>query len=185
MKTAAIRVTGPVICLCLAAGMAFAADAPKAPQPAKPVDAASFYAGRWYEIGRTPKSFNKDCVAGYTDYQTKSGALSERDGCHDKTPDGKEELLDGQMRILNPAENTKVHATYHAMFGLLPINREYWVLDHTDGWAIMASPDMTDVSLYTRDPRPAPELVEKMTKEVKDMGYAGQLEFPAESAAKQ
>ena len=69
---------------------AFAADAPKAPEPAKPVDAASFYAGRWYEVGRTPKSFNAGCVAGYTDYQTKNGALSERDGCHDKTPDGKE-----------------------------------------------------------------------------------------------
>jgi hypothetical protein len=88
--------------------LVLAEDAPKAPEPAKPVDAASFYAGRWYEIGRTPKSFNAGCVAGFTDYQTKGGALSERDGCHDKTPDGKEEVLDGQMKVLNPGANSKI-----------------------------------------------------------------------------
>jgi apolipoprotein D and lipocalin family protein len=180
MKIAAALVT---ICVTTS-GMAFSADAPKAPEPAKPIDPSTFYAGRWYEIGRTPKSFNAGCVAGYTDYQTKNGDLSERDGCHDKTPDGKEEVLDGEMKILNAGQNTKVHATYHAMFGFLPINREYWVLDHTDNWAIMASPDMTDVSLYTRDPHPAPTLVERMTKQIKDLGYAGQLEFPTEAAPK-
>jgi apolipoprotein D and lipocalin family protein len=164
--------------------LVLAEDAPKAPEPAKPVDAASFYAGRWYEIGRTPKSFNAGCVAGFTDYQSKGGALSERDGCHDKTPDGKEEVLDGQMKILDPGANSKIHATYHAMFGLVPISREYWVLDHSDSWAIMASPDLTDVSLYTRDPHPAPALVERLTKEIKDVGYTGQLEFPTQSAPK-
>jgi apolipoprotein D and lipocalin family protein len=161
-------------------GIAFAADAPKAPEPAKPVDAASFFAGRWFEIGRTPKSFNKDCVAGYTDYQAKGGDLSERDGCHDKTPDGKEETLDGKMKILNPGQNSKISATYHAMFGLVPISREYWVLDHGDDWAITAAPDMTDVSLYTREPHPAPALVEKLTRQVRDMGYTGELQLPAQ-----
>jgi apolipoprotein D and lipocalin family protein len=179
MKAAALMTV-----LALSTSMAFAADAPKAPEPAKPVDAASFYAGRWYEIGRTPKSFNAGCVAGYTDYQTKSGGLSERDACHDKTPDGKEQALDGQMKVLNPGQNSKVHATYHAMFGLVPISREYWVLDHSDSWAIMGNPALTDVSLYTRDPRPAPALVERMTQEIKDMGYTGPLEFPVQSAPK-
>jgi lipocalin len=60
MKAAATLMT----VLVLTTGMALAEDAPKAPEPAKPVDAASFYAGRWYEIGRTPKSFNAGCVAG-------------------------------------------------------------------------------------------------------------------------
>jgi apolipoprotein D and lipocalin family protein len=179
-----MKTTAAMILLVLTTGIACAGDAPKAPEPAKPVDAASFYAGRWYEIGRTPKSFNAGCVAGTTDYQTKSGALSERDACHDKTPDGKEQALDGQMKILNPGQNTKIHATYHGLFGLVPISRDYWVLDHADDWAIMANPDLTDVSLYTREPRPAPALVERMTKQVKDMGYTGQLEFPAQSTAK-
>lgn len=170
--------------LGLSTAMAFAADVPKAPEPAKPVDATSFYAGRWYEIGRTPKSFNKGCVAGTTDFQTKDGGLYERDACHDKMPDGKEEEIGGPLKILNPGPNSKVDVAYRAIFGFVPIHREYWVLDHTDGWFIIASPDMTEVNLYTRDPRPASALVEHMTKEIKDLGYAGELEFPAQSAPK-
>jgi apolipoprotein D and lipocalin family protein len=52
MKTAAAL----IIVLALSTGPVFAADVPKAPEPAKPVDAASFYTGRWYEIGRTPRA---------------------------------------------------------------------------------------------------------------------------------
>lgn len=172
---------GTILGLSLMAGAAFAADAPKAPQPARPVDVASYFTGRWYEIGRTPKSFNKDCVAGYTDYQGKEDSLSERDGCHDKTPDGKEETLDGKMKILNPGQNSKISATYHAMFGLVPISRDYWVLDHGEDWAITGSPDLSDVSLYTRAAHPPQALVDRLTKQVRDMGYAGELQFPAQS----
>src|SRR5215469_12673015 len=184
MKPAAVLLSSLMVLPGLPAGTVFAADAPKAPQPAKPVDAASFYAGRWYEIGRTPKSLNKDCVAGTTDCQSKDGGLYEQDACRDKTPDGKEEGIGGPLKILNPGQNSKVDVAYHALFGIVPIHREYWVLDHTDGWAIMGSPDLTEVNLYTRDPHPQPGLVEQMTKEIKDMGYAGALEFPALSAPK-
>ncbi|MBA2588270.1 MAG: lipocalin family protein [Alphaproteobacteria bacterium] len=162
---------------------AFAA-APKAPEPARPVDAASFFAGRWYEIGRTPKSFNAGCVAGVTDYQSKDGGIFERDACHDKTPDGKEESIGGPLKILNPGTNTKVDVTYRALGGLFPIHREYWVLDHGDSWFMIANPEMTEVNLYTREPRPAQVLVDRMTKQIKDLGYAGPLEFPTLSAAK-
>jgi apolipoprotein D and lipocalin family protein len=70
MKTADL-----ILALALTTGMAFAADTPKAPEPAKPVEASSFYAGRWYEIGRTPMRLTDGCVAGYTDYQPKDGGL--------------------------------------------------------------------------------------------------------------
>jgi len=181
MKMATVLLSSLVVLPGLAAGVTLAADAPKASQPAKPVDAASFFAGRWYEIGRTPKSFNKDCVAGTTDFHNRDGGLYEQDACHDKTPDGKEEAIGGALKILNPGQNSKVDVAYRALFGLVPIHREYWVLDHTDGWSIMGSPDMTEVNLYVRDPHPEPALLDKMTKEIKNMGYAGQLEFPAQS----
>ena len=103
----------------LTTGAAFAADAPKAPEPAKPIDAAPFYAGRWYEIGRTPMSLTDGCVAGYTDYQMKDGGLYERDACRDKTPDGEEKVIGGPLNIGNP-ENTKVHVTYHVFLGIIP-----------------------------------------------------------------
>jgi apolipoprotein D and lipocalin family protein len=166
------------------AAAAYGAEKPRAPEPAKPVEAASFFAGRWYEIGRTPKSFNAGCVAGVTDYQSKDGGITERDACHDKTPDGKEESIAGPLKILNPGANTKVDVAYRALGGLFPIHREYWVLDHGDSWFMIANPEMTEVNLYTREPRPAQALVDKMTKQIKDLGYAGPLEFPTLSAAK-
>jgi apolipoprotein D and lipocalin family protein len=178
MKTAVFLVT-----MALTTGMASAADAPKAPQPAKPVDAASFYAGRWYEIGRTPLSLTDGCVAGYTDYQMKDGGLYERDACRDKTPDGEEKVIGGPLTILNPGQNSKIHVTYHIVLGLIPINRDYWMLDHADGWFMETTPDMTFVDLYTRDPHPAPALVDKMTREIRDLGYTGKLEFPAQATA--
>ncbi len=174
MKTALL-----ITAMVMTAGIAFADEVPKAPEPAKPVDAASFYAGRWYEIGRTPMSLTDGCVAGYTDYQTKDGGLYERDACRDKTPEGEEKVIGGPLKILNPGQNTKVHVTYRVFLGLVPINREYWMLDHTDSWFLMATPDLKMVNLYTRDPRPAPALTQQMTKEIKDKGYTGELEFPA------
>jgi apolipoprotein D and lipocalin family protein len=163
-------------------GIAFAADAPKAPEPAKPVDAASFYTGRWYEIGRTPKSFSDGCVAGTTDFQSKDGGLYERDACHDKTPAGEEKVIGGKLQILNPGPNNKMKVAYRIMGGLISVNHENWVLDHGEDWAIFAAPDLKSVNLYTRDPHPAPALVERMTRQVKDAGYTGALEFPAQSA---
>jgi apolipoprotein D and lipocalin family protein len=147
MKTA-----GLILALALTTGMAFAADMPKAPEPAKPVEAPSFYAGRWYEIGRTPMRLTDGCVAGYTDYQPKDGGLYQRDACRDKTPDGEEKVIGGPLKILNPGQNTKVHVTYHLL-----------------------------VNLYTRDPRPVPAVVERMTRQIREMGYAGELEFPAQA----
>lgn len=178
MKTAATLAV-----LILTALPAFAA-APKAPEPARPVEAASFFAGRWYEIGRTPKSFNAGCVAGVSDFSSKDGGITERDACHDKTPDGKEESIAGPLKILNPGANTKVDVAYRALGGLFPIHREYWVLDHGDNWFIIAGPDMTEVNLYSREPHPPQALVDRMTKQIKDLGYAGPLEFPVQSSGK-
>ena len=162
---------------------ALAAEKAKAPEPAKPVDAASFFAGRWYEIGRTPMSLTDGCVAGYTDYIRKGDALTQRDACRDKTPSGKEKVIGGPLKILNPGQNTKVHVSYR-LFGVVPIAREYWMLDHGDGWFIMATPDMAMINLYTRDPRPPAALVAEMTARTRALGYdVGKLEFPALAAA--
>jgi apolipoprotein D and lipocalin family protein len=177
MKTAAAL----IIAIVFPTGWAFAADVPKAPEPAKPINAASFYTGRWYEIGRTPMSLTDGCVAGYTDYQIKDGGIYERDACRDKTPDGEEKVIGGPLKILDPTQNTKVHVTYHVFLDLIPIHRDYWMLDHTDAWFLMATPDLKMVNLYTRDPRPTPALVQQMTKEIEDLGYSGKLEFPTQS----
>ena len=122
------------------------------------------------------------CVAGYTDYQTNDGGIYERDACRDKTPDGEEKVIGGPLEIVNPGQNNKVHVTYRIFLGIIPIHREYWMLDDTDDWFLMATPDLKMVNLYTRVPHPAPTLVDQMITELKKLGYAGPLEFPLQAS---
>ena len=184
MKTTVRAASAAVLLAACVSVNAAWAEAPKAPEPAKPVDAASFFAGRWYEIGRTPMSLTDGCVAGYTDYLKKGDGLEQRDACRDKTPAGKEKVIAGPLKILNPGQNTKVHVSYR-LFGAIPIAREYWMLDHGDGWFIQATPDMKMINIYTRDPRPSPDQVVQLTERTRALGYdPGKLEFPPRQAAK-
>ena len=180
MKSAAL--TAAALALALASGACASmsgSQGAKAPEPAKPVEAATFYAGRWYEIGRTPMSLTDGCVAGYTDYLRTGSGLVERDGCRDKTPDGKEKVIAGPLKILNPGQNTKVHVSYR-LFGFVPVARDYWMLDHGDGWFIQATPDLKMVNLYTREAHPSAARIAELTARTKALGYdVGKLEFPA------
>lgn len=151
-----------------------------APEPRKPIDASSHFTGRWYEIGRTPMKLTDGCVAGYTDYITEDGKLTQRDGCRAGDPGGKEKVVAGPLKILNPGQNTKVHVNYR-LFGFVPVGRTYWLLDHGDGWFIMATSDFKLVNLYTRAPQPSPSLVELLTDRTRALGYdVRRLEFPAQ-----
>jgi apolipoprotein D and lipocalin family protein len=144
--------------LAVAATAALAAAPSRAPEPASPVDRTSFFTGRWYEIGRTPMKLTDGCVAGYTDYLHRESGLYQRDACRDKTPAGKEKVIGGPLKIINPGRNTKVHVSYQ-LIGLIPVGREYWMLDHGDDWFIQSTPDLKMVNIYTRDPHPPADLV--------------------------
>lgn len=154
----------------------------RAPQPAKPIDAARFYAGRWYEIGRTPMSLTDGCVAGTTDWLTDTkGKLIDHDECRDKTPAGKIKIIEGPALILDPGTNTKVDVRYR-LFGFIMVTRTYWMLDRADdySWCIASDPELENVILYTRDPRPPKDLVDRLTARAKALGYdVSRLEYPA------
>lgn len=154
-----------------------------APQPAKPIDVARFYTGRWYEIARTPMSITKDCVAGTTDYTRKpDGAIDDKDSCRMGTPDGKEKSFSGPVTILNPGDNTKMRINY-LVFGIFRAPRTYWVLDHADDytWFIVSDPGFKNVSLFSRSPRPAQATVTALTARAKSLGYdISKLEYPAQ-----
>jgi apolipoprotein D and lipocalin family protein len=167
--------------LALAGCGSGSADTVRAPQPVKPIDTARFYSGRWYEIGRTPMSLTDGCVAGTTDYYTKpDGQLIDRDACRDGTPEGKEKVFEGPVKILNPGENNKVSVRY-TVVGIVPVTRTYWMLDHGDdyGWFIVSDPALENVSIFTRAPRPPAELIDRLKGKVKAFGYdPARLEFP-------
>ena len=158
--------------------------APLAPAPAKNIDTARFFTGRWYEIARTPMSITDGCVAGTTDYfRDKSGRFHEFDACQMNTPEGPQKSIQGPLTILNPGANTEFVVHYHVFYGLIPINRTYWVLDHGAdyNWFIFTDPGFRNMSIFTRTPRPSAAEVRALTARARALGYdTAKLEYPAE-----
>jgi len=173
-----------IICLALAGCASGSPDTgAMAPEPAKPIDAAQLYTGTWYEIARTPMHLTDGCVAGTTEYlRNDAGQLIERDACRMGTPAGKEKSIQGPVTILNPGQNNKI-TVHYTLYGIIPITRTYWLLDHGDDyqWFIFADPAFTNVSIFTRAKQPGPARIAALTARLQSLGYdPKKLEFPTE-----
>jgi apolipoprotein D and lipocalin family protein len=159
------------------------AAARKAPEPTKSVDAARFYTGVWREIGRRPMPLTDGCVAGATEYTPVSPTrLKVRDTCTRGTPSGAVKAIGGPGTILDPGANSKLRVSYR-FFGFIPVDRDYWVLDHADdySWFISADPSFENLWIYTRDPHVDLALRARLIDRAKALGYdVSKLEFPAQ-----
>lgn len=165
----------------LAGGAATAAATPPS-HPVGALDAARFYTGTWYEIGRRPMALTDGCVAGGTTYTPQGGnRVKVLDFCHQGSPSGKLKTLGGPAHIVDPGSNAKLHVSYR-LFGLVTIPRDYWVLQLADdySWFISADPSFHDLWIYTRNPHPTPAEIAPLVARAKALGYdTGVLEFPA------
>lgn len=146
------------------------------------IDAARFYGGTWYEIGRRPMTLTNGCVAGGTTYIPRGGdRVDVLDFCYAGSPAGARKTIGGPARIMDPGTNAKLHVNYR-LFGFIPVGRDYWVLARADdySWFISADPSFHDLWLYTREAHPAPADVAALTARAKALGYdVSLLEFPA------
>ena len=186
MKPRTVMLAGATtlaIAALLGTAAASAAIGAGAPTPTKSVDPDKLFTGRWSEIGRTPMKLTDGCVAGATTYTKVSATrIDVRDTCQEKTPAGKEKAIGGPGTILDPGTNTKLHVRYRFM-GILPVGRDYWILDHDDDyrWFISADPKFKNLWIYTRDPRIGRAEVDTLVARAKAMGYdTSKLEFPAQ-----
>lgn len=167
----------------LLSGCASMADGAQAaaPQPAKPVDAARFYSGVWHEIARNPMSITNGCVAGITEFQhDEKGQLIDRDSCRKGDPVTGEEKVFAGPAVIDPTNSAKF-TTHYKVVGPFGPSRTYWVLDHGEGWFIVATPDFKNASIFTRNPQaPKPE-VDRLVARLGQLGFdPAKLEFPAQ-----
>ena len=150
--------------------------------PATTVDTARFYTGTWYEIGRRPMSLTDGCVAGGTTYTPQGrGKVRVVDFCHSGSPAGALKTIGGPAHIVDPGFNAKLHVSYR-IFGVLPVPRDYWVLERADdySWFISADPSFHDLWIYTRARHPTQAEVAALVTRAKALGYdTSLLEFPA------
>ncbi len=159
------------------------ADSPL--RPSTTIDAARFYTGTWYEIGRRPIKLTDGCVAGGTTYTPQGGnRVQVLDFCREGSPTGKLKTIGGPARITDPGANAKLHVSYRFL-GFIPVQRDYWVLDRADdySWFISADPSFRDLWIYTRKASPGPAELAPLVARAQALGYdTSRLEFPATGA---
>lgn len=156
-------------------------QAQKAPEPRKRIDVQRLYKGTWREIARRPMTITDGCVAGATEYgPDRSGGIQVLDSCRTGSPRGELKTVGGPGTILDPGFNAKLRVDYK-LYGFVPVQREYWVLDRADdySWFISADPTFRDLYIFTRDPEIGSGQRNQLVARAAALGYeVSKLEFP-------
>ncbi|MBO9710333.1 MAG: lipocalin family protein [Caulobacter sp.] len=184
MRVSSLVVSGLLAAsLCTASwtglGVGSAALAAAKP-PARPID-PSFFAGKWYEIARTPNAGQRDCQAPTTEFTALAGqGFSVRQVCRRGSPSGAQRVFDTKGKIIAGTHNTRF--TMNFLGGLK--KQEYWVLDCADdrSWGIMATPGGNYVWLLSRQPVMSEPAKAQALARIKALGYA-KLEYPRQPPA--
>lgn len=155
--------------------------AQQAPEPRKRIDVQRLYSGTWREIARRPMTITNGCVAGGTEYgQGRDGGIQVLDFCRVGSPRGELKTVGGPGTILDPGINAKLRVDYK-LYGFVPVQREYWVLDraYDYSWFISSDPTLRDLYIFTRDPQIAPAQRTRLVARAAALGYdVSKLEFP-------
>ncbi|WP_420102227.1 lipocalin family protein [Bosea sp. (in: a-proteobacteria)] len=166
---------------CAGGAMTAQGTAGKAPEPRKRIDAARFYSGTWREIARRPMTITDGCVAGATEYgPNRQGGIEVLDSCRMGSPKGELKTVGGPGTILDPGFNAKLRVDYK-LFGVVPVQRDYWVLDRAEdySWFISADPTFRDLYIFTRDPQIGAAQRNRLVQRAAALGYdVSKLEFP-------
>lgn len=177
----ASRLTAACLALPLALGLSgcITASGPGgAPPPVAHVDKDRLYSGDWHEIAYRPTWLTKGCVAGVTRYTPMNAAnkVGVRDSCREDTVDGKEKVVEGTGRILDPGTNARIKVSY---FPLVSRTTRVAALAPDYSWFITVTPGFGELNIFTRDPQISPELRADLTARAKGMGYdVSKLYFP-------
>ncbi|MGM8884944.1 lipocalin family protein [Psychrobacter sp. 1U2] len=133
------------------------------------------YAGTWYEIGRLPMYFQRNCAsdvtANYTEKTDGSGIIVTNK-CLDK--DGSQIAAEG---LAKPADDTgsKLKVTFlPTWIRWLPIGRaDYWVLARDADYktALVGTPDKEYLWLLARSPNVSQQTYAKYRQIAQDQGY--------------
>jgi apolipoprotein D and lipocalin family protein len=153
----------------------------RAPAPLRSIDPARFYTGLWHEVARRPMAITDGCVAGATEYRRGAdGSIDVLDSCRMGTPSGELKTIGGPGTILDPGTNARLRVDYR-LYGVFPVQRDYWVLDRAAdySWFISADPTFRDLFIFARDPQIGAAQRRRLVARARELGYdVSKLEFP-------
>lgn len=133
------------------------------------------YAGTWYEIGRLPMYFQRNCASDVTATyveKTDGSGIKVINQC--KSEDGSDMTAEG---LAKPSDTTgsKLKVTFlPSWIRWLPVGRaDYWVLarDNSYKTALVGTPDKKYLWLLARSPNVSQEIYAKYRQIAQQQGY--------------
>jgi len=128
------------------------------------------YLGTWYEIARLDHSFERGLTRVTAQYRLRDdGGIDVVNRGFDSSGDRWKEAH-GKGYFIDRSDSGRLKVSF---FG--PFYGAYNViaLDRKDySYAMVCGPDRSYLWILTRDPRPAPGIVEKLVAQAKDLGFA-------------
>ena len=133
------------------------------------------YAGRWYEIGKYPNRFQKQCVANTTANYTvkKNGRIEVLNECVKK--DGTTLRAIGEAKIGDKTNNAKLKVRFAPGFtSFLPfVWANYWVIDIAPdySYSVIGEPGRDYFWILSRSPEMETATYQTILRRAETMGY--------------
>jgi apolipoprotein D and lipocalin family protein len=163
-----------MLCLGLSSSLATARE-----DLESPVQTVSFvdlerYTGRWYEVGRLPTRFQRDCVGATADYERiGDDKLSVLNTCY--TREGKTRTIRGEAQV-DGENSARLKVTFDNFFFKLfswLIKADYWIIDLAEdySYAVVGSPNRKYLWILSREPEMAEDLYQVLIERIKAQGF--------------
>lgn len=146
----------------------------------RPVETVPFvdltrYAGKWFEIGRLPNRFQRDCVGATAEYGVRDdGAVSVLNTCYRE--DGSTRSIEGKAEVRDESSNAKLQVRFNGfwfkVFSWL-IKADYWVIDLAEdySYAVVGTPNRDYLWILSREPTMDEATYRGVTARVASQGF--------------
>ena len=157
-------------------GLHFATPAfavPSVPPTTVPTVDLRRYVGRWYEIGKIPNRFQKQCVRGTTaEYSLRAdGRIEVINRC--VRGDSSVNEARGIAKVADRGSNSKLNVSFVHFLGMQLFWGDYWIigLGADYEYAIVGSPDRKYGWILSRTPRMNSDALDKVFATLRTQGY--------------
>lgn len=127
------------------------------------------YLGTWYEIAAIPQPFQEGCTATTATYSLRDdGDIDVVNRCNKGSPDGPEDVAEGQARVVDEDTNAKLEVNF---FG--PFWGDYWIIELGEDYeyAVVGHPTRDYLWILSREPTMPEERVQAIMGRLADRGY--------------
>lgn len=165
----------PVVAACLLSACGANSSAPSRPMMTEKKVEVSRYAGKWYEIARYPKWFQRGCVSATAEYSLNpGGSIRVLNTC--LKANGESRSVEGLATpVDDDANRLQVSFPGRWYSPLIPISKEgnYWIIDVSPGYrhAIVGTPDRKSLWFLSRAPSIPKRDFEKMKATAAGQGF--------------